>query len=207
MLDIFARVCQYAEYYPLVAFIALMLAGLSVPISEDLIIITGALICQEKPSMLVPVFAAIFAGVVISDYFPYFLGIYIRKGTIKSNFIGRIFSPKKIVRIHRYLDRYGIFAFIVGRFIPFGVRNTMFLSSGLFGLRLRRFALYDTAAAIISVSTLFFLAYRFGETVEKKFHAVGIVLFVLLLSLLIFVVIRIVRNILRKRDRGLGNRE
>jgi membrane protein DedA with SNARE-associated domain len=200
MLDIFARVCQYAEYYPFVAFIALMLAGLSVPISEDLIIITGALICQGKPSMLVPVFAATFAGVVISDYFPYLLGKYIRKGTVKSNFIARFFSPKKIVRIHRYLEKYGIFTFIVGRFIPFGVRNTLFMTSGLFGLKLRRFALYDTTAATISVSTLFFLAYYFGEAVEKPFQAVGIALFVLLLSFLTFVVINIIRKIIRKKE-------
>jgi len=207
MLDIFARVCQYVEYYPIVAFIALMLAGLSVPISEDLIIITGALICQGKPSMLVPIFAAIFAGVVISDYFPYLLGKYIRKGTIKSNFITRFFSPKKIVRIHRYLEKYGIFTFIVGRFIPFGVRNTLFMTSGLFGLRLRRFALYDTTAATISVSTLFFLAYHFGEAVEKPFQAVGIVLFVLLLSFLTFVVINIIRKILRKKEAQSPNPE
>jgi membrane protein DedA with SNARE-associated domain len=83
----------------------------------------------------------------------------------------------------------------------------MVLSSGLFGLRLRRFALYDTAAATISVSTLFFLAYHFGEAVEKKFHAIGIILFVLLLSLLIFVVIRVIRNILMKRrEQGVENK-
>jgi len=204
MFDIFARICQYVEYYPFIAFGALMLAGLSVPISEDLIIITGALICQGKPSMLVPIFAATYAGVVISDYFPYLLGKYIRKGTVKSNFITRFFSPRKIVRIHHYLEKYGIFAFIAGRFIPFGVRNTMFMTAGLFGLRLRRFALYDTTAATISVSTLFFLAYHFGEAVEKPFQAVGIVLFVLLLSMVIFVVVNIIRKILKKRDRGPG---
>jgi len=207
MLEIFARVCQYVEYYPLVAFIALMLAGLSVPISEDLIIITGALICQERPSMLVPIFAAIFAGVVISDYFPYLLGKYIHKGTIKSNFMTRFFSMKKIVKIHRYIEKYGIFTFIVCRFIPFGVRNTLFMTAGLFGLRPRRFVLYDTTAATISVSSLFFLAYRFGEEVEKPFQAVGITLFVLLLSFLTFVIINIVRKILKRRGQGLGTRD
>ena len=207
MHNIFVRICQYAEYYPFVAFGALMLAGLNVPISEDLIIITGALICQGNPSMLIPVFVATYAGVVISDYFPYLLGKYIRKGTIKSNFITRFFSPKKIVRIHRYLEKYGIFTFIVGRFIPFGVRNTLFMTSGLFGLRLRRFALYDTTAATISVSTLFFLAYHFGEAVEKPFQAVGIVLFVLLLSFLTFVVINIIRKILRKKEAQSPNPE
>jgi len=204
MFDIITRISQYVEYYPFAAFIALMLAGLSVPISEDLIIITGALICQEKPSMLVPIFGATFAGVVISDYFPYILGNYIRKGTIKAKILTQLFSPRKIVRIHRYLDKYGIFTFIVGRFVPFGVRNTLFMTSGLIGLKLRRFALYDTTAATISVSTLFFLAYHFGEAVEKPFQAVGIVLFILLLSMVIFVVINIVRKILKRK--GLGTR-
>jgi membrane-associated protein len=200
MFDIVAVIGQYVEYYPFAAFIALMLAGLNVPISEDLIIITGALVCQGNPSMLVPVFGATYAGVVISDYFPYIFGKYIRKGTIKAKFLTQLFSPRKIVRIHRYLDKYGIFSFIVGRFIPFGVRNTMFLTSGLFGLRLRRFALYDTTAATISVSTLFFLAYHFGEAVEKPFQAVGIVLFILFLSMITFAVIYIVRNILKRRE-------
>jgi membrane protein DedA with SNARE-associated domain len=207
MLDIFASICQYVEYYPFIAFSALMLAGLNVPISEDLIIITGALICRGNHSMLIPVFAATYAGVVISDYFPYMLGNYIRKGTIKSNFISRFFSARKIVKIHHYLDKYGIFTFIVCRFIPFGVRNTLFMTAGLFGLRLRRFALYDTTAATISVSSLFFLAYHFGEAVEKPFQAVGIVLFVLLLSFLTFVVVNIIRKILKKREQGTGNRE
>jgi len=199
MLDIVAVIGQYVEYYPLAAFIALMLAGLNVPISEDLIIITGAFICQEKPSMLVPVFAATYAGVVISDYFPYTLGKYIRKGTIKAKLLTQLFSPRKIVRIHHYLNKYGIFTFIVGRFVPFGVRNTLFITSGLIGLRLRRFALYDTTAATISVSTLFFLAYHFGEAVEKPFQAVGIVLFVLFLSMITFIVINIIRKILKKK--------
>jgi len=206
MFDIVAGLSQYVEYYPLVAFIALMLAGLSVPISEDLIIITGALICQEKPAMLVPIFAATYAGVVISDYFPYLLGSYIRKGTIKAKFITQFFPQKQIIRIHRYLDKYGIFTFIVGRFVPFGVRNTLFLTSGLFGLKLRRFALYDTTAATISVSALFFLAYHFGDSVEKPFQAVGIVLFILLLSMITFVIVNIVRKILKRREQGAGTK-
>jgi membrane-associated protein len=195
MFDILTWLSQYIEFFPIAAFFCLLLAGCNFPISEDLIIITGALVCQEKPSMLVPVFAAIYAGAVISDYFPYFLGKYIRKGTIKSRFVVRLTSSRKVDRMHRYLDKYGILAFIVCRFIPFGVRNTLFLSSGFFNLRLRRFALYDTIAATISVSTLFFLIYYFGESIEKPFHAVKIALFVLLLSTVIFIIFRIIRSI------------
>ena len=198
MIDIVAKIGEYIQYFPLVAFIALLLAGLSVPVSEDLIVITGALICQETPSMLVPTFVALYAGIAISDYFPYFLGICIRKGTIKINFITRFFSQKKTDKMYRYMEKYGIFTFIVGRFIPFGVRNTMFMTAGFFNLKLRRFALYDITAVTISLSTLFFLAYHFGEAIEKPFQVIGIILFVLLLSTITFIIIYIVRNMRKK---------
>jgi len=197
---------QNIEYFPIAAFFCLLLAGLNFPISEDLIIITGAFICQErgKPSLLVSTFAAIYAGVVISDYFPYFLGKYIRKGTIKFRFAVRLASSKKLDRMHHYLEKHGIFTFIVCRFIPFGVRNTLFMSSGFFGLRLRRFALYDIIAATISVSTLFFLTYHFGDSIEKPLYAVRIVLFVLLLSTVGFLIFRIIRSIIYRKKESRG---
>jgi len=195
MFDVLVWLGQYIEFFPIAAFFCLLLAGCNFPISEDLIIITGALICREDPSLLVPSFAAIYAGAVISDYFPYFLGKYIRKGTIKLRFVVRLTSSKKVDRMHHYLDKYGIFTFIVCRFVPFGMRNTLFLSSGFFGLRLRRFALYDTIAATISVSTLFFLTYYFGESIKKPLHAVKVVLFVLLISTVGFIIFRIIRSI------------
>jgi len=200
MSDIIVWLSQNIDYFPIAAFFCLLLAGLNFPISEDLIIITGALVCQEKPSMLIPTFAAIYAGVIISDYFPYYMGKYIRKGTIKLRFVVRLTSSKKVERMHRYLDKYGILAFMVCRFIPFGVRNTLFLSSGFFDLRLRRFALYDVIAATISVSTLFFLTYHFGDAIEKPINAVKIVLFVLLISTVVFIIFRIIRSIIYRRE-------
>ncbi|MDR2716989.1 MAG: DedA family protein [Treponema sp.] len=199
MPDVLVWLGQYIEFFPIAAFFCLLLAGLNFPISEDLIIITGALICQEEPSLLVPVFAAIYAGAVISDYFPYYLGKYIRKGTIKSRFAVRLASSKKVDRMHHYLERYGIFTFIVCRFVPFGVRNTLFLTSGFFGLRLRRFALYDIIAATISVSTLFFLVYYFGESIKKPLNAVKIAIFVLIISTISFIIFRIIRSIVYRR--------
>jgi membrane protein DedA with SNARE-associated domain len=199
MPDIINWISQYTEFYPLVAIILLFLASLNIPLSEDLIIITGALLCRGDPSMLIPTFAAIYFGVAISDYLPYIIGKYIRKGTIKAGFFTQLFSQKKLDKMHHYLDKFGIFTFIVCRFIPFGVRNTLFLSSGFFGLRLRRFAVFDITAATISVSTLFFLVYHFGEAIEKPFQVVGKILFLLVLSAFFFITIRIIRRIIYRR--------
>jgi membrane protein DedA with SNARE-associated domain len=198
MPDMIAWISQYTEFYPLAAFILLMLAGLNVPISEDLVIITGALICHADPSVLIPTFAAIYIGIAISDYFPYFLGKYIRKGTVKSSFITILFPQKRLEKMQYYLEKFGIFTFIVGRFIPFGVRNTLFFSSGFIGLRIKRFAIYDIVAATISVTTLFSLVYIFGDEIEKPFHVIGKILFIMVLSTLVFIGIRIIRSIIYK---------
>jgi membrane protein DedA with SNARE-associated domain len=196
MPDMIAWISQYTEFFPLAAFILLMLAGLNIPISEDLVIITGALICHGDPSVLIPTFITIYLSIAISDYFPYLLGKYIRKGTIKSNFITMLFPQKRLDIMQHYLEKFGIFTFIVGRFIPFGVRNTLFFSSGFIGLRLRRFAVYDITAVSISVTTLFSLVYIFGDEIEKPFHAVGKILFIMVLSTVVFISIRIIRSII-----------
>jgi phosphatidylserine decarboxylase len=166
--------------------------------SEDLIIITGALLNQEivqtqipgTRGMLLPSLLAIYAGVIISDFTSYYLGTLVRKGTIKASFLDSLFSQKKMNLIHKHLDNHGFLTFIICRFIPFGARNTLFMTSGFLGLPLRRFAIYDITAALISTNTLFFLVYRFGEGVRSPIRVAGIVLFILLILTILFLVIR-----------------
>ena len=197
-MDIFSSLSGYVEFYPLAAFAGLVLAGLNIPISEDLVIITGALLNQDivqaqipgTRGMLLPSLLAIYAGVIISDFMSYYLGTLVRKGSIKTSFLDSLFSQKKMNLIHKHLDNHGFLTFIICRFIPFGARNTLFMTSGFLGLPLRRFAIYDITAALISTNTLFFLVYRFGEGVRSPIRVAGIVLFILLILTILFLVIR-----------------
>jgi membrane protein DedA with SNARE-associated domain len=192
MLDFYVFLSGHIEYFPLAALICLLLAGCNIPISEDLIIITGAVLSAEEPSLLLPNLAAIFIGVIASDFLVYWIGTRVRKGTAKSGYFSALIPEKAIEKMHDKLDRYGIFTFIVCRFIPFGVRNTLFFTSGFFNLRLRVFALYDVIAAVISVNTLFFLAYFLGDAVKKPLKIAGIVLFALLVSGVVMLFVRII---------------
>jgi membrane protein DedA with SNARE-associated domain len=192
MSGFFTFLNQYIEFFPLAALICLILAGLNVPISEDLIIIAGALVSRADRSLLVPALLSIYAGVIISDFLVYFTGTLVRKGAIKGKFASRILSLKLLERIRYALDKYGILTFIVCRFIPFGVRNTLFMTSGLFGMPFRLFALRDIIAITISTNVLFFLVYTFGEDVKKPVKAVGIILFVFLVSGILTLLIRFI---------------
>jgi len=200
MPDIYAFLSGYIEFFPLAAFICLLLAGCNIPVSEDLIIITGALLSQEEPLLLVPNLIAIYIGVIASDFIVYWIGTRVRKGTAKSSYFSRLIPEKAMEKMHNKLDRYGIFTFIVCRFIPFGVRNTLFFTSGFFNLRLRVFALYDIIAAMISVNTLFFLAYFLGDDVKRPIKIAGVVLFILLVSGIIMLFVRII--VLWKRKKA-----
>jgi len=193
---------QYVDYFPLVALAGLLLAGLNLPISEDLIIITGAIVCHKKPSLLPFTLAALYFGVLSSDFFIYWIGTKVRKGTGKTRFFKRLFSEKALEKMHHYLDKYGIFTFIVCRFIPFGIRNTLFFASGFFNLRLRRFIINDVSAAMISINTLFFLVFSFGDIVEKPIKIAGIILFVVLVSAVLSIIIRVIVA-RRKKERNI----
>jgi phosphatidylserine decarboxylase len=190
-MDIFAALSQYVYFYPFAAFGGLLLAGLNVPISEDLVIITGALLNQGTAGLLIPSLLAIYAGVIISDFISYYLGILVRKGALRLKFTAILLAPKNLERIHRHLDRHGFLTFIVCRFIPFGVRNTLFMTSGFLGLPFRHFALYDITAALISTNTLFFLVYCFGDDVRNPMRIAGIILFVLLILTILSLLLRV----------------
>jgi phosphatidylserine decarboxylase precursor-related protein len=196
-VDIFASLGQYIQFYPLVALVGLLLAGLNIPISEDLVIITGALLNQAEGArgLMIPSLLAIYAGVIISDFISYYLGTLIRKGVFRGKAFDSVFTPKKLDMFQRHLSKHGSLTFIICRFIPFGVRNTLFMTSGFLNLPLRRFALFDIPAALISTNTLFFLVYYFGDGVKNPIRVAGIALFVVLALAIIFLVIRfLMRN-------------
>jgi len=192
MPDIFAFLREYYEFYPPVAFVSLLLVACNIPISEDLIIITGALLSHGKSSNMAYTLISIYLGVILGDFFVYWIGTRVRKGAAKMELFTRLIPEKALQKMHHYLDKYGIFTFIVCRFIPFGVRNTLFFTSGFFNLRLRLFAIYDIIAAMISINTLFFLTYYFGEAVKKPIKIAGIVLFILVVSGFISLIIRLI---------------
>jgi len=192
MSEIFSVLLHYIDFYPLVALLGLLLAGLNLPVSEDLIIITSALVCHKKPSLMPETLAALYFGIIATDFFMYWVGTRVRKGTGKIKIISRLFQEKTLTKMHYYMNKYGIFTFIVGRFIPFGVRNALFFSSGFFGLKFKSFIIYDLTAAMVSINTLFFLVYCFGEVISKPIKIAGIILFIALVSAIISLVIRFI---------------
>lgn len=190
MDSIIAFISTYISYWPLVCFLALLLAGINIPISEDVLIIMSAIISANDRSMLIPNYIGLYLGIYLSDLISYWFGRLVGTGFIKIKFVAKKLTPRRIKKITDQLDKHGFLTFVITRFIPFGVRNTLFMTSGLIHFNFTKFMLFDAIAAVISSSTLYWLIFFVGESAARNYEAIGIILFVLLIIAIIFFVIR-----------------
>jgi membrane protein DedA with SNARE-associated domain len=188
METIIQFIFEHAQYAHWLLFGALMLAGFNVPISEDLMIIISAVLAATVvPENTYKLFAAVFLGCYISDWVCYWIGRFFGPKLWEISWFAKTFDRKRIDQIHRYYLKYGFRTLLFGRFIPFGVRNCLFLTAGLGKMHFGKFLLSDGIACIISNTTLFTLAYHMGKNYKllldfvKKFNILLFAAFVVLL--------------------------
>lgn len=165
-----------ANNAPYIIFGLLLLAGFNIPVSEDIMLFTSALLAVKNPDLLYPLFFAVFAGAYISDVICYgFMGRFLGEKIFKIKFFKSMAPPEKIEQVNKFYAKYGIITLILGRFIPFGVRNALFLTAGLGKMNAVKFCVADFIACTISCLSFFALYYTFGESVieyVKKFNVI-----------------------------------
>ena len=145
-------------------FLLLMLAGLNVPISEDVLLLgAGAIASTCIPEHTFHLFLWTWAGCWISAWEAYWIGRLFGPKLYTIKWFSHVITPKRIERLHHYYEKFGIFAFIVGRFCPGGVRNALFMTSGLGKMPFPVFLLRDGIACIISASTIFYIGFSLGD--------------------------------------------
>ena len=191
IVDFFAA---YISYWPLAAFIALLLAGFNLPVSEDAILIASAAICQDNKKLIIPTIIFVFLGIIISDVISYFFGYVCSKKLSGFKRIRRILSSKKKYVIMNRIENHGFGTFISIRFIPFGMRNLLFLSSGFFHLKMWKFILFDFTAAFISSQTLFWTCFVLGDESPVYMDVACIVI----LALMVLCILRTILGV--KKD-------
>jgi len=159
---------EHAQYAHWIIFGSLMLAGLNVPISEDLMIIFSAVLAATVvPENTYKLFIAVFLGCYFSDWLCYWVGRHFGPKLWNIRWFAKTFKKERIHHIQRYYAKYGFWTLIVGRFIPFGVRNGLFLTAGLGKMPFGKFILSDGIACALSNTVLFSLAYALAQNYDR----------------------------------------
>lgn len=172
------------QYAPYIIFGVLLLAGLNIPVSEDAMLFIAALLASQHSEYLTPLFIAVYLGAYFSDLICYGLGRTLGPRLFKVRFFANMIPQEKMTKMSAYYQRYGVITLILGRFIPFGVRNALFLTAGLGKMNFIKFALSDLLACTISTISFFSLYYHYGENVVTYVKQGNIVFFSLVFVLL-----------------------
>ena len=176
---------------PLILFGLLVLAGFFIPVSEDLMIMLGALLSARHPEIMPQVFVAIVLGAYTSDVICYSLmGRYLGTRLFRTKFFSRLLSPQKIEQIQIFYKRYGIPCLFFGRFIPFGVRNALFFTAGLSRMNAFKFAITDFFACFLNSLLYFSLYYQIGKSVLKSMDTAKIILLGLAMAMILVFIIK-----------------
>lgn len=203
----FDLISNYVSYFPLVIFISLMLGGFNVPISEDVLVITCAVLCRHEKTHIPSFYAAIIFGAVLSDYLVYFWGWLLSKGVISFGLFSRIITQEKTKRISRALEKHGFLTYLLSRFIPFGVRNVVSMTSGFVNFKFYKFAVFDAFAAFCNTSVLFWLVYFFGSKGSFFMKIWGVVLFASVVAFSIYFIYSSRFFKLPEEESRLGNKD
>lgn len=164
---ILGLIYKYPHEAHWIIFIALLLAGFNIPISEDLMLVTsGVLASAFVPENAFKLWSAVFVGAYLSDWIAYWTGRLIGPKLLTMKFFSRFIKQERIDKMHVFYEKWGFLAFLVGRFVPFGVRNCLFISAGMGHMSFGKFLIMDGIASLISTTTAFYLAYTFGKHYE-----------------------------------------
>jgi membrane-associated protein len=178
----------HGQNAPYILFGLLLLAGFSLPISEEvMLMIAGVLASSFIPERTLPLFFAVFLGCYFSDWIAYWIGRFLGYRLYSVRFLHFAFCERKVKKLNRFFSSYGFLTLVIGRFIPFGVRNGIFMTAGVGKMHFGKFALIDLLGCFSFSLLIFSLAYYCGENFEalakaiKKGNAILFIIFVVTL--------------------------
>lgn len=172
-------VTEHAAKAHWVIFGSLLLAGCNVPISIDVVVILSAVLAASFiPEHVYILYASVLFGCLFSAWIAYGLGRFIGQKLAKNRLFSKLLSEERLQKMQQFYEKYGIWTFVIGRFIPFGVRNCIFMTSGMSRMPFYKFILRDGVACLLWSSTAFTLFYLLGQNFQviwgyvKTFNAV-----------------------------------
>jgi len=172
-----------------VLFGAALLAGINIPISIDLLMIIGATLAATLvPEHIFHLYFALLLGCGLSAWISYWMGRLIGLKLLQLPFFSKIFSPKRMRKVKAFYIKRGPYALLLGRFIPFGVRNCLYMSSGMSRMPFQKFVLSDGVACILWSSLSFSLYYALGKNIETLYFGVKWVNLAIFLSFSVTVI-------------------
>ena len=156
------------EYAPWLTFLLILLAGLNIPISIDVLLVVSAFLAATTiPEYTLPLYCSILLGCYFSAWIAYWVGRVFGIKLLNTRWFSKVLSPDRLKKVGVFYKKHGFLTLIIGRFIPFGVRNCLFMTAGMSKMPFSKFIFRDAVACSLWASLCFYAFYSLGLNYEK----------------------------------------
>ena len=151
-------------------WLGLFLAGLGMPIPEDVFLISGGVLTNRNPehtrNTVILAIAVLYSGVMVGDSIVYYLGWKYGDSILSRPRIARLMTADRVAKVKRYYAKYGAMTVFIARHFA-GIRFPTFLLAGVSRIGFFRYFFWDGLAALISVPLWFWLGYTAANNWEE----------------------------------------
>lgn len=154
------------EHFPYIGiFTLLILGGVGLPFPEDATLILSGFLVGENVISPFPTFLVIYAGLLISDYFLYWLGKKYGRMLVLHKKFQKIISLDQLSKLEEKFQRRGIWVIFIGRHFM-GLRAQVFLVAGVMRMPAIKFLTTDATTALLTIALMGGMGYAGGNSVQ-----------------------------------------
>ena len=175
-------------YGPFAVFLLLMLTGIGVPLSEDLIIIPAGVLIGHGMLGFAPTVIFAYLGVVGADLLWFAICWRFGAPLLHRRWFKRVVHPRRLLQVKHEIERRGAWVIVMSRFIP-GSRTPAITAAGILHHPFRTFALAECACCLVTVPLQLGLGIAIAEgiAIERTTDVIRLVVGVVLLILAVLV--------------------
>ena len=168
-------------------FILLVLGDFGLPFPEDATLLLSGFLIAQNVIKLLPTLLVVYSGLLMTDFFLYWVGKKYGKRVVEHKRFHKIISPERLLKIEEKFKKWGIFIIFFGRHLV-GIRAQIFLAAGVVEMHMAKFLLADAISAFITIGLWVGIGFLGGNSLQvlkkdmTRIEHIAIVVFVILLA-------------------------
>lgn len=154
------------EHFPYIGiFILLILGGVGLPFPEDATLILSGFLVGQNAIKPFQTFLTVYSGLLISDFFLYWVGKKYGRMVVEHKRFQKIISPDRLSKLEEKFKRGDVWVILIGRHF-LGLRAQIFLAAGVMRMPAIKFLITDATTALLTIAFMGGMGYAGGNSVQ-----------------------------------------
>jgi len=194
----------FIQHFPYLGlFILLVLGTLGLPFPEDGILLLGGFLAAHDVVKPLPVFLAIYSGLLITDFLLYSVGKKYGRHLVEHKRFRKIITADRLSKLEEKFKKWGILVVFFGRHL-LGLRAQIFLVAGVMKMSCKKFLMVDGTSALFTITLWGGLGYLGGNSVQKLTKNIRNLELIFILILAGSILIGLLMKYLKNKRKRIG---